>query len=89
MRTAIIILGGFLLLGICLLAGRFTGGAAATAAMATAAKVFIAIWLVAAGINMWIGVAKAGYSVVEELPIFLLIFALPAGAAAFVWWKFS
>jgi len=25
----------------------------------------------------------------EELAIFLLIFAVPAGAAAFVWWKFS
>jgi len=31
----------------------------------------------------------AGYSVAEELPIFLVIFALPAAAAAFVWWKFS
>jgi hypothetical protein len=89
MRTAIIILGGFLLLGACLLAGRFVGGTATPAAMVTAAKAFIVIWLVAAGINMWIGVAKAGYSVVEEVPIFLLIFALPAGAAAFVWWKYS
>ena len=86
MRTAIIILGGFLLLGLCVLAGRWIGG---TPTMVTAVKVFIAIWLVAAGINMWIGVAKAGYSVAEELPIFLLIFAVPAGAAAFVWWKFS
>lgn len=87
MRTAIIIFGGFLLLGICLLAGRFIGGSSAM--MVFAAKIFIPIWLAAAAFNMWMGVAKAGYSVVEELPIFLLIFALPAAGAAFVWWKFS
>lgn len=75
------------MLGICLLAGRFISGSSAM--MVLAAKIFIPIWLAAAAFNMWVGVAKAGYSVVEELPIFLLIFALPAGAAAFVWWKFS
>src|SRR3989475_1940476 len=36
---------------------------------------FIALWLVAAGINMWVGVSKAGYSVAEEAPIFLVVFA--------------
>jgi hypothetical protein len=35
------------------------------------------------------GVAPAGYSVAEELPIFLLIFAVPAAAAGFAWWKFQ
>ena len=88
MRTAVIILGGFLLLGLCLLAGRWLGGSSG-AALDTAARIFIPIWLAAAGLNMWVGVAKAGYSVAEELPIFLLIFALPAAAAGFVWWKFS
>jgi len=39
--------------------------------------------------DMWMGLAKAGYSVAEDLPIFLLIFAIPAAVAAFVWWKFS
>jgi len=86
MRTAIIILGGFLLLGASLITGRMVGG---NETMVNAAKVFIAIWLLAAGVNMWMGVAKAGYTVAEELPIFVLIFALPAGAAAFIWWKFS
>jgi hypothetical protein len=38
---------------------------------------------------MWMGVARAGYSVAEELPIFLAIFAIPAGVALFVWWKYS
>ena len=27
---------------------------------------------------MWVGVAKAGYSVAEEAPIFLVVFAVPA-----------
>ena len=61
----------------------------AAAAMVTAAKVFIPIWLGAALFNMWMGVSRAGYSVAEELPIFLAIFAIPAGVAVFVWWKFS
>jgi hypothetical protein len=87
MRTAVIILGGFVLLGLCLLAGRLIGGSSAM--MVLAARIFIPIWLAAALLNMWVGVARAGYSISEELPIFLLIFALPAGVAAFAWWKFS
>lgn len=86
MRTMIIILGGFLLLAVCIGAARLFGGAAT---MAIAVKIFIPVWLVLAGINMWIGVARAGYPVAEELPIFLLIFSPPAAAALFIWWKFT
>lgn len=88
MRTLIIVAGGLLLLGIALLAGRWIGGAG-NAPLVTAARIFIPIWLVIAGINMWVGVARAGYSVADELPIFLLIFAVPAAAAAFIWWKYA
>jgi hypothetical protein len=88
MHTLIVIAGGFLLLGICLLAGYFIAGSSATA-LATAAKYFIPIWLIAAAINMWAGVARAGYSVAEEAPIFLLIFAVPAASAFIIWWKLS
>ena len=52
-------------------------------------KDFIPVWLVAAMLNMREGISRAGCSVTEELPIFLLIFAIPAGVASFVWWKFS
>ena len=87
MRTVIIILGGLVLLGLFALVGwRFGGGAQS---MVAAAQIFIPVWLVAALINMWIGVSRAGYSVAEEFPIFLAIFAVPAVVAAFVWWKFS
>ena len=87
MRTVLIILGGVALLGICLLAGRLIAGSG-TAATVTAAKVFIPIWLVVAAVNLWMG-TRAGYSVTEELPIFLLIFAAPAVVAAFIWRKSS
>jgi len=35
---------------------------------------------------MWIGVTQAGYALMEELPIFLLIFLLPTAAALMVKW---
>jgi hypothetical protein len=57
--------------------------------MVTAVKVFIAVWVLTAGINMWIGVSRAGYSIAEELPIFCIIFLVPAAVAIFIWWKFS
>ncbi len=88
MRTMIIIAGGFLLLGLAVLAGRWIGGTG-TGSMVTATKIFLPIWLLVALLNMWMGVARAGYSVTEELPIFLLIFALPAAVAVFIWWKLS
>jgi hypothetical protein len=86
MRTAIIIVGGFALLAICVAAARRLGGTSATGAGIT---VFIVAWLVIAAVNMWLGVARAGYTVREELPIFLLIFLVPAAAALFVRWRLS
>jgi len=88
MRTVIIIVGGLVLLGIFVLAGRLLGGGN-TQSMVTAVKLFLPVWLVAALINMWIGVSRAGYSAAEEFPIFLAIFLIPGIAAALVWWKLS
>jgi len=88
MHTILVMAGGFVLLGLCLLAGRWIGGSS-PGAIADAAKYFIPIWLIAAVINMWIGVSRAGYSVADEAPIFALIFAIPAAVALFIWWKFS
>lgn len=86
MRTALIIAVGFILLAVCVLGPRLAGRPECSV---TGAKLFIALWLVAALVNMWIGVSRAGYSVAEELPIFLLIFALPAAGAVYAWWKFG
>jgi len=85
-RTAIIIAIGFAFLAVLVLLPRLAGRPEWSAA---GAKLFIALWLAAALVNLWIGVSRAGYTVLEELPIFLLIFALPAVPAAYVWWKFG
>lgn len=54
--------------------------------MATAA--FLALWLALVGFNMWVGVTKAGYSAVEEFPILLLLFGVPAIVAVVLKWRF-
>ncbi|APA68500.1 hypothetical protein [Janthinobacterium sp. 1_2014MBL_MicDiv] len=81
MHTILVMGAGFALLALCLLIGRGRG------AMAHAALAFIPLWLVGAGINMAVGVLGAGYSVAEELPIFAVIFAVPALLAGFLWWR--
>jgi hypothetical protein len=88
-HTLKVIAGGLLLLGLFLLAGRLLSPGAPATGMATAARWFIPAWLIGAGINMWIGVARAGYSVAEEAPIFLLVFAVPAVVAVLVAWGLS
>jgi hypothetical protein len=45
---------------------------------------FLILWAVGAALNMYIGVAHAGYSIAEEAPIFLIIFGIPA-ALALLW----
>jgi hypothetical protein len=72
---------GFVLLGAFLLIGRTLGIGAKTALY------FLPVWLFAAAINLWYGVAKAGYSVRDEAPIFLVIFIIPAAMALLAWWK--
>ena len=84
-HTLKVIAGGLALLGLCLLVGRWLGGPVPAVGLAKAIRVFIPLWLVAAGINMWVGVSKAEYSVAEEAPIFLVVFAAPTAVALVVW----
>jgi hypothetical protein len=87
MRTGLFLLSGFLFLGASLILGKlFSANYPAGTTLATV--VSLAVWLVIAGANMWIGVAKAGYSVAEELPIFALVFSVPAAVAILVRWRF-
>jgi hypothetical protein len=86
MRTGLFLLAGILLLAASLLLGKLFSSNYSNA-MVVATVAYIALWFVIAGANMWVGVAKAGYSVAEELPIFALIFLLPAAVAAFLKWK--
>jgi len=87
MRTVVIIAAGLVIFGTFALIGSRLGGGIQF--LATAAKIFIPLWLVAALVNLWLGVSRAGYSVAEEFPIFLAIFFVPAAVAAFAWWKSS
>jgi hypothetical protein len=41
----------------------------------------------AAVANMAIGVRHAGYGVSEELPVLLVVFAVPAATAVLAWWR--
>jgi hypothetical protein len=55
--------------------------------MPKAAIYFLPVWLIATAVNLWYGVTQAGYSVKDEAPIFLLVFAVPAIMALLAWWK--
>jgi hypothetical protein len=88
MRTAWFLLAGLLLMVALFVLGRqFAPTYPASQRAATA--VFLLVWLAVAGFNMWVGVARAGYTAGEELPIFLLIFGVPAAAAAALHWRFA
>jgi hypothetical protein len=83
-HTVLVIGAALLLLGLCALVGRLVGS---SGAVGTAALVFLPLWLLGAALNMYVGVKRAGYSVADEAPIFLLVFAIPAAVALFVWWR--
>jgi len=84
MHTAIVIGLGFGLLAACAAVGRLMGGAPG---FTQAMLVFLPLWFIGAGINMALGVKRAGYSVADELPVFFLVFAIPAAAALLLWWR--
>jgi len=83
-HTAIVIGVGLLVLAACLLVGRLLGG---PGALPIAALVFLPLWLLGAGVNMAIGVKRAGYSVTEEAPVSLVVFAVPALVALLLRWR--
>jgi hypothetical protein len=88
-HTIKVITAGLALLAVCLLIGRAVGGPLPAIGVVTAVKVFIPLWLIGAGINLWLGVAKAGYSVADEAPYFLIVFAVPTAVALLVWWRMT
>ncbi|HEV2571903.1 hypothetical protein [Methylocella sp. CPCC 101449] len=87
MHMAMVIGGGIVLLGLFLLFGKLWGETLPN--MAWAAKLFVPVWLVVALVNMWVGVTKAGYSVRDELPILVIVFAIPAAIAAAAIWRLA
>jgi len=86
MRTALFLAAGLLLLAGFVLLGRlFSAGVPIASRIALGG--YIAFWFVIAALNLWVGVSRAGYTVGDELPIFLLIFGVPAAAAAGLLWR--
>jgi len=43
--------------------------------------VYLGVWFVASAVNMWVGVSQAGYTVMQEIPFFLVVFGVPAVVA--------
>lgn len=87
MHMAMVMGAGVLLLVVFVMFGWLWG--ASSAGMALAAKAFVPVWLLIACLNMWVGVTHAGYTVRQEAPILLLVFAVPAFVAAIAVWQFS
>jgi hypothetical protein len=86
MRTLLFLLVGFLLLAASMVLGRLFSSNY-QGAMFVATVIFVVLWFGISGANLWVGVAKAGYSLKEEFPIFLLIFGVPAIAAVVLKWR--
>ena len=87
MHMLLVIIGGTVLLGLFALFGKLWGGD--VLGVVTGAKVFIPVWLAVALTNMWVGVTKAGYTVAQELPILLVVFAVPAALAVTLAWQLA
>jgi len=79
MHTLKVIAIGFALLLAC---GAVGYGAAGAVGVPRAALIFLPLWAIGAGINMYLGIKRAGYSFADEAPIFLLVFAVPAASGA-------
>ena len=75
MHTIKVLAVGFVILGLLVLIGRAAGHGS------RAALYFLPVWLTISALNLWYGVTRAGYTIAEEFPIFLLIFAVPSSVA--------
>ena len=86
MRTLLFLLVGFLLLTASVLLGKLFSSNYPGAAY-TATLTFVVVWLLISSANLWVGVVKAGYTLSEEAPFFVLIFGVPAIVAIFLKWR--
>lgn len=88
MHTLMVLVGGFVLLFFCQLVARAVAGAGVNP-MAKAELAFVPLWFVITAINMWVGINQEGYTFMQELPIFLLVFGVPVVAAVLTWWRLT
>lgn len=85
MHTVKVIGLGFALLGLLLFIAPRLNLSGATP-IPFAIKLFIPLWFAGALINLSIGVLRAGYTLAQEAPIFLLVFGVPAITALLILW---
>ncbi|MCI0553537.1 MAG: hypothetical protein L0287_21535 [Anaerolineae bacterium] len=52
-------------------------------------RIFIWFWLIVSAINFCVGVFVAGYSVVSEIIVHIVVFGLPAGIAWYLSRRFA
>ncbi len=86
MHTVKVIAISFAVLSVCVLAGKLLHG---SRGVAQGALAFLPLGLIGAGINMYFGVKRAGYSPAQELPFFLVVFLVPAIPALLIWQNLS
>ncbi len=87
MRTILFLVSGLLLMSSLLIVAKLFSEHF-PAALNLALLIGLTLWLAVTGVNMWIGVSKAGYPVTDELPIMLVLFAVPAAVAVLARWRF-
>ena len=80
MHTIMILSAGLALLALFVGVGHLRAGAAGRA---TGARWFVPVWFALALANVTVGVVSAGYTVMQEAPVFLVTFGVPAAIA---WW---
>ena len=76
MHTVKVIAAGFALLGVLL-------------PIVFAMKLFIPLWFAVSVINLIVGITRAGYSFLQEAPVLLVVFGVPALVASLIWWRFG
>jgi hypothetical protein len=75
MHTVMVVGVGLIALAVFVLVARLTG-----AGVRAGARWFLLPWLVAALVNLYLGTTH-GYTVLQEIPFFLIVFGVPALAA--------
>ena len=79
MRTLLFIVGGIVLWAVITGLSKLIHNQSSSSWIPTA--IFAAIWFMITGWNVWVGMTQAGYTFIEELPIFLLTYLLPLAIA--------
>ena len=85
MHTILVIGSGLVLLLLFLAVAKLVMTTEA-ATIANVVKVFIPVWLLISIGNMWFGMTSAGYTFMEELPILIPVFGVPAATALAIWY---